>query len=70
MIRFETDINSWVIYCDFCSNYEEFPEEKKFKAVVKRAKEMGWRTFLTNTGWANKCPVCCDDLKRFQKGEQ
>jgi len=55
----------WVLYCDRCSNYEEFEEGETFRDVLKKAgMEGGWRMrYREYEGWENICPVCAKEGK-------
>ena len=53
----------WVVYCDFCSNYEESTSEmvdyNDFRLMIK---ELGWRvySYIEKGDWkyGYKCPCC------------
>jgi len=49
----------WVLYCDRCSNYEEFDREDTFRDVVAKAKSEGWKMQYRADGvWKHYCPAC------------
>ena len=49
--------SSFVVNCDFCSNYLEV-DSTDFNDAIKEVKWKGWKTFVKDDEWINKCPVC------------
>lgn len=60
MIERNKPFNDFDIFCDFCSNSENYDTNGDFYQMIKESKQDGWRMFKENGEWIHKCPVCCE----------
>lgn len=52
----EKNGNTYILQCDYCSNYIDDLED--FQEVVDYKKANGWKSEKIGQDWLNKCPNC------------
>ena len=48
----------WIVHCDKCSFYDEFDGNLRFVDLLKRLREVGWRSMFGHSEWIHACPEC------------
>ena len=58
IMTIESKRGSYVVHCDFCTEFLEI-EVEKFDNFLKEMRGLYWKTLKNSEGeWVNKCPVC------------
>lgn len=48
---------TYVVECDFCSNYFD-TEEHDWVEAIRRLKDAGWKITKKNDEWLHQCDAC------------
>lgn len=60
MIQKNKPFNDFDMFCDFCSNSENFDTDDDWQEMIQQAKDSGWKIFKNDDEWEHKCPVCVE----------
>jgi len=52
--------DTWEVYCDRCSYYEEFQDVYDFSNLIEQMEKKHWKNVKTDTGWEHICETCQD----------